>query len=145
MLYVSSCAISPVPVTVQTVPSSGILHKKLGLKASLKCRATGFPKAFVTWYKLINKGNNNLPELAEIESNERIELDSKEVSESVQESSLNIDPVHRLDEGVSSPYHCPYTACASLPKSILNVTNLLSYSFYTSSYRFRIIRSTFAK
>lgn len=37
-----------------------------------------------------------------IEPNDRMELDSKEISETVQESSLHIDPVHRLDEGVSS-------------------------------------------
>lgn len=37
-----------------------------------------------------------------IEPNERMKIESKEISETVQESSLHIDPVHRLDEGVST-------------------------------------------
>lgn len=104
-MYLFSYPKPSVPITIQTVPSSGILHKKLGLKASLKCRVTGFPKTFVTWYKLTNKGNNKPSELSEVEANERIDLESIEITETVQESSLHIDPVHRLDEGVSPVLH----------------------------------------
>ncbi|RWS11981.1 tyrosine-protein phosphatase 69D-like protein, partial [Dinothrombium tinctorium] len=84
------------PVTTEVVPTSGTLREQISNKVDLKCKVTGFPKSNVVWKKF---DLNDRGKFIEVESDGRIRVDTRDVSETVQESSLVIESLKTSDNG----------------------------------------------
>lgn len=68
----------------------------------LKCSVTSYPRAKISWEKLVidrHTGNERLTriESSSTSSSSRVRIEVREVSETVQESSLTFDPILRDD------------------------------------------------
>ncbi|RWS32026.1 tyrosine-protein phosphatase 69D-like protein [Leptotrombidium deliense] len=89
-----------VPVAIEVVPNSGTLREQISNNVDLKCKVTAFPKSNVVWKKLQNLGNGdgNIT-FVKVEEDGRIRTQYREISESVQESTLIVESAKTSDNG----------------------------------------------
>ena len=99
LLLASFC--KTVPISIQVVPETGTVSKAVGLTALLKCSVTSYPRAKIFWEKLLIDRHSGSQRLTRIEasslSSSRVRSEVREVSETVQETSLIFDPLVRDD------------------------------------------------
>lgn len=92
------------PVEIEVVPATGSLRKGAGGEAILRCKVTAYPKTTVSWEKferVVSTDQSGKPSFSEqivkVESDGRIRSEFREISETVQESSLIIQSLKRSD------------------------------------------------
>lgn len=85
------------PVSIEVVPNGGVLSAAVNSYVSLKCKIQAYPKTSITWEKLVED------EYVIVEDDDRISSDYSEISETSQETSLNIKSIQTVD---GSTYLC---------------------------------------